>query len=155
MKFFFKMQDGFEYEVDELDYNNLCGRIANGRSQGYYKVRGTINTDMRFAFQYFMTIRKEGKEKPKDMPVRNIDVEKRKPTPVGKVKEVPKGCPHDFNNQEHFEYVVKNFDGKLQYRKRCLECGKVSSLIKPKEVENAMLAIDKTLTDVLDVTPTS
>ena len=155
MKYYFKMQDGSEFEVDELDYNNLCGRIATGRSQGYYKVRGSINTDMRFAFQYFMTIRKEGKEPPKDKMVRNIDINKRKPTPVGKLPVELKGCPHDFNKAEDFEYVVKNFDGKLQYRKRCLECGKVSSLVKPKEVENAMKAIDKTLADVLDVTSTS
>ena len=107
---------------------------------------------MRFAFQYFMTIESKGEPEPKDEQVRNIDIEKHKPKPVGKVAEKPKGCPHDWQNSEHFEYVKKNFDGKLQYRKRCLECGKVSSLIKPREVELALEAIDKTLADVIDIT---
>ena len=150
--FHFKMQDGSEYEVDELDYNNLCGRISNGRYNGYYTVRGKINTGMRFAFQYFMIVKATGDPEKKDEPVRNIDVNKHKPQPVGKVEEKPKGCPHDWNNTEHWEYVKKNINGKLQYRKRCLECGKVSSLIKPREVEVAMEAEDKTLDDVIDNT---
>ena len=150
--FYFKMQDGSRYEVDELDYNNLCGRISNGRYNGYYTIRGKINNGMRFAFQYFMTIEAEGDAPAKDESVRNINIEKRKPQPVGKVEEKPKGCPHDWNNSEHFEYVVKNINGKLQYRKRCINCKKVSSLIKPREVELAMEAIDKTLENVTDIT---
>ena len=110
---------------------------------------------MRFAFQYFMTLRVEGTAPPKDEPVRNIDVNKRKPAEVGKVKEEPKGCPHDWNNPEHYEYVKKNINGKLQYRKRCLNCSKVSSLIKPREVEIAMEKIEKNLDAVLDITPAS
>ncbi len=151
-KFFFKMQDGSKYEIDELDYNKLCGRIVSGRTNGYYIMRGTINADMKFAFQYFMTIEVEGEAKAKDEPVRNIDIEKYKPQPVGKVKEVLKGCNHDWNKPEDWEYVKKNCSGKMQYRKRCVKCSKVSSLIKPREIELAMEAIDKTLNDVLDVT---
>jgi len=150
-RFYFKMQDGSRYEMDELDYNNLCGRISNGRYNGYYTIRGKINTDMRFAFQYFMTIEAEGTPVPKDEPVRNIDIEKHKPQPVGKDEEKSKECTHDWNKPEDWEYVTKNFNGKMQYRKRCLACGKVSSLIKPREVELAMEAIDKTLNDVLDI----
>ena len=151
-RFYFKMQDGSKYEVDELDYNNLCGRISNGRYNGYYTIRGQINTGMRFAFQYFMTIEAEGTPAPKDKSVRNIDIEKHKPKPVGEVEEKPKGCPHDWNNPEHWEYVKKNINGKLQYRKRCLNCSKVSSLIKPREVELVMKEVEKTLADVIDIT---
>ena len=152
-RFYFKMQDGSKYEIDELDYNTLCGRIANGRYNGYYQVRGKINVGMRFAFKYFMTINAEGTPPPKDdlQPDRNINIEKRKPQPVGKTEEKPKGCPHDWNKPEDWEYTKKNFDGKMQYRKRCLECGKVSPLIKPKEVELVMKLVDKTLDNVIDI----
>jgi len=151
-RFYFKMQDGSRYEVDELDYNTLCGRIANGRYTGYYQIRGIINAGMKFAFKYFMTIEAEGSPKVKDEPVRNVDIEKHKPQPVGKVEEKPKSCPHDWNNPDHWEYVKKNFGGKMQYRKRCLSCKKVSSLIKPREIELVMKVIDKTLDDVIDIT---
>ena len=151
MKFFYKLHDGSRTEVDELDYNNICGRINTGRFNGFYLHRGKINPDTKFAFKYFMCIETEGLPKAKDELVRNIDIEKHKPQPVGKVEEKPKGCPHDWNNPEDWEFVKKNFNGRIQYRKRCLECRKVSSLIKPKEVELAMESVDKTLNDVLDM----
>ena len=149
-RFYFKMQDGSRYEVDELDYNTLCGRITSGRSNGYYTIRGTINAGMRFAFQYFMILETEGSPKAKDEPVRNIDIEKHKPQPVGKVEKKSKGCGHDWNKPEDWEYVKKNFNGRVQYRKQCLKCENVSSLIKPREVKSAMELVGKTLNDILD-----
>ena len=151
MKYFFKLHDGTRYEIDELDYNNLTHRIATGRVMGFYAMRGKINAGMRFQFKYFMSLETEGKPKPKDEIVRNIDVNKRA-LKVVEPKEPPKDpnkCDHNWHNPEHYEYVVMNVSGKSQYRKRCLRCKAVSSLVKPKEVENAMKEIGKTLDDVI------
>jgi len=152
MKYFYRLHDGSRYEVDKLDYNNICGRISNGRYNGYYLHRGKINPNMKFAFKYFMNIETEGIER-KDEIVRNIDVDKRKPPEVGKPKKIVKGCQHDWNDdQETWQYIQTNIDGRIQYRKECLSCKKVSMLVKPKEVESVMQSVGKTISDVTDRT---
>jgi len=148
MKYFIKLHDGSKYEVDELDYNTINGRIATGRYNGYYQMRGKINTGMQFSFKYFLTIEQEGTPRPKDEIVRNIDISKRKPPEVGKPVKLPKGCPHDWANPETYKYVVENVNGRFQYRKQCPLCNKVSSLVKPKEVEAVKKSQGKTLEDV-------
>ena len=134
LKFFYRLHDGSKFEVDELDYNNICGRISTGRFNGYYLHRGKINPNMKFAFKYFMSISTEGTPKPKDEIVRKIDINKRKPPEVGKPKKVIKGCPHDWNKPETYRYIQENIGGRIQYRKECLKCKKVSQLVDRKSV---------------------
>ena len=152
LKYFYRLHDGSKTEVDELDYNNICGRINTGRYNGFYLHRGIINPDKKFAFKYFMCIETEGTPPPKDQIVRKIDIDKRKPGEVGKPKEIIKGCPHDWNKPETWQYIQTNVNGRIQYRKECLTCKKVSSLVKPKEVKNAMEQDGKTIADVIDRT---
>jgi len=80
-------------------------------------------------------------------------VDKRKPPEVGKPKKIVKGCQHDWNDdQETWQYIQTNIDGRIQYRKECLSCKKVSMLVKPKEVESVMQSVGKTISDVTDRT---
>jgi len=152
MKYFIRLNDGTKYEIDELDYNTINGRINTGRYNGFYQMRGEINQGMQFNFKYFMTVEAKGDPKPKDKNVRNIDIAKHKPPEVGKPVKPIVGCQHDWNAPDTWEYIVKNIHGKLQYRKRCvLGCGKVSPLIKPKEVKVVMETNGKTLDDVKQV----
>ena len=148
MKYYVKLHNGDKYEIDKLDYNHVKHRIVSGRTNGFYVVRGETNKDLSFAFQYFMTLETEGKERPKDKTVRDIDPEKFAPPLVGKPKVIPKGCQHDWNNLNDWEYVFKNIGGKIQYRKMCKSCQKTSMLVKPKEVENFMETRGLTMDDV-------
>ncbi len=148
MKYFVKLHTGEEYEIDKLDYNHIKHRINTGRTNGFYAMRGTQNPNLKFSFKYFMCLNTTGTPKPKDEIVRKIDPEKFAPTPVGKPLAQPKGCGHDWQNPDDWEYVQKNVNGKLQYRKQCYKCKKVSPLLKPQEVKNEMEALGKTLEDV-------
>ena len=147
-KYFIKLHDGSKYEIDLLDFNHIKHRINTGRTKGFYVMRGELSKGMSFAFQYFMSLEVEGKEPPKDKQVRNIDPEKFAPPAVGKVPKKRSGCQHDWNDDKTWEYVQKNVHGKIQYRKQCPSCKKVSSLIKPQQVKNYMAGMNKTLDDV-------
>lgn len=155
LKYFIKLHDGSKYEIDKLDYNHIMHRINTGRTKGFYSMRGEKNPDLSFAFPYFMTLETEGDQPPADKPVRNIDPEKFTPPAVGKVPKKRTACPHDWNVDGTWEYVQKNINGKIQYRKQCPTCKKQSSLIKPQQVKNYMESMNKTLDDVkVNTTPT-
>lgn len=151
MKYFIKLHDGTKFEIDALDYNVINHRIATGRYNGYYKIRGGINDGMQFSFKYFMSIHTEGTPPLKDEPVRNLDIDKFKLPEVGKPAEAPKGCPHDWTDPGTYSYIVKNVNGKMQYRKQCPLCKKVSPLVKPREVKVVMEADGRTLEDVKQI----
>ena len=148
MKYFITLFTGQEYEVSEMDYHNIEHRIGSGRTNGFYNMRGDINPSLKFAFKYFMSIEKRGREKPKNIPVRNLDPKKFEAPKVGKPEKISKKCPHDWNNPDDFEYVKKTVNGKVQHRKECKECKGLSPLIKPREAELAMEAINKTIDDI-------
>ena len=152
LKYFVKLHDGSKYEVDKLDFNHITHRISTGRTNGFYIMRGTKNANLSFAFKYFMTLETTGEDKPKDKSVRNINTEKLAPVLVGKPAISSTGCTHDWNNEDDWIYVHKNFGGKIQYRKQCKTCGKVSSLIKPQQVKLYMEHNGQTLDEVKENT---
>jgi len=147
VKYYIKLHNGETYEIDELDYNHIKYRITNGRTNGFYKMRGKINPDLNFAFKYFMSIETDRYKNESNK--NDIDVKKMKPPKIGKPKTKKPKCDHNWNDPDTWIYVKENVDGKIQYRKQCTKiCKGVSQLIKPKEVENIMKESGKTLNDI-------
>lgn len=152
-KYILKLHNGDKYEVDLIDYNHIMHRINTGRTKGFYTIRGEKSANLSFSFQYFMSIEPEGEAPKKDKVVRKIDPEKFAPPAVGKAIPMKRsGCGHDWNDDKTYEYVQKNIHGKIQYRKQCTTCKKVSSLVKPQQVKNYMAGLNKTLDDVKENT---
>jgi hypothetical protein len=154
-KFFVELSSGSKFAISERDYNNIHDRIVSGRTNGWYVQRDHDFTEgdrygWKISFKDIATIYATGPERG-DKVIRKpeaIDVDKRKPKEPGKLPEKPKKCGHDWNKPDDYDYVTTIHDGRNRYWKMCKECGNKSTLIKKREVENAMEAIDKTIDDV-------
>lgn len=150
-KFFVQMTSGDKFEISELDYNNLQARIQTGRTNGWYIQRGESMGERKGWQLNFSDISGiwSDNDKREDKPVRNIDVEKRKPQPVGK-KEEPKDdkCKHNWLDNTTWEHVTNIVGGVNRYYKQCKECGAKSPLVKKREVELAQKAKGLTIDDV-------
>ena len=149
-EFFVETTSGTIFKISELDFNNINGRISRGQTNAWYTQRGeTVGDRANWSLQFkYISAVYANKEKPMDKPVRDLDIEKRLPPKVGKVEEAPKGCSHDWNKPETYEFVTQIVNGLNRYHKMCKECGAKSNLIKTREVELAMEAEGKTLDDV-------
>jgi len=152
-KFYIETTTGRKFEISELDFNNLQGRVDKGATLGWYMQRGpTLGDVAEWRIQLKdIALFYADKDEAKDEPVRNIDVNKRKPAKVGakdKKKEEPVKCNHDFSNPSHFEYVTQIVSGVNRYYKQCNECNAKSTLIKKREVELAMEAAGNSIDDV-------
>lgn len=149
-KYFVELSNGTTIEIDELDFNNIQQRIATGRTNGWYSQRGeAMGKQHQWSFQFkWLSNLWADKDEKKDVPIRNIDVDKRKPPEVGKVEEPVEGCDHDWNDPSRYEYVTQIVGGVNRYYKQCNDCGAKSILIKKREVELSMEADGKTINDV-------
>ena len=151
-KFYVMLQTGNKFQISELDFNNLEGRLRRGQVKGFYYQRGE-NCDPAYnnwavQIEHIAMFYADQPER-KNEPVRNLDLEKHKNKPVGKPapKEVP-DCDHNWSNPDHFEYVTQVVNGVNRYYKMCNKCGAKSTLIKKREVEVAMEASGGSINDV-------
>ena len=149
-QFFVELSNGTIIEIDELDFNNIRGRIGKGSTMGWYVQRGESmgkQKDWMFQFKYLTNI--WASHDPRvDKPIRNLDVNKRKMPEVGKLPEEPKDCDHDWNNENDWQYVTQIVGGVNRYYKQCNKCNAKSTLIKKREVELAMEQREMSLNDV-------
>jgi hypothetical protein len=150
-KFFIQLSSGDKFEISELDYNNVTGRVALGKTNGWYTQRGesmkNSRNDWQIAFKDVAAVFTNRPEM-KDRVIKKeeaIDIDKRKPPEVGKIKEKDPGCPHDWNDTTHWSYVTQIVGGVNRYHKQCISCGAKSTLIKKREVELAQEKIGETL----------
>ena len=149
-KFFVKLSSGDKFQISELDFIHLDSRRAQGRTNGFYKQRGESFDRHNWTIQFkdLVTWWADSPEK-KNIEIRNIDIQKRKPPKVGKLpKEEPKKNCHDWNKPETWTHVTTIVSGINRYFKQCNECGKKSKLIKKREVEVAQEAKGATIDDV-------
>lgn len=153
-KFYVELSSGSTFEISELDFNVIDGRIRNGKTNGWYVQRDEnfLKGDRhgwKISFKDIATVY-SGAPENKDRTLRDnvIDLEKHKSKPVGKKPEKPKGCGHDWNNPEDYTFITKIHDGRNRYYKHCAECGGKSQLIKKREVELAMENDGLTINDV-------
>ena len=151
-KFYLQLKSGETFEISELDYNNVQSRIFLGKTNGYYKQRDALPNSPRFEWQQqFSDISSVYADKPenKDVTVKPVDIEKRKPREVGETTKVKdKKCPHDWDNPQDWNHVTTIVGGVNRYFKQCAACGNKSTLIKKREVEIAQEKIGQTINDV-------
>jgi hypothetical protein len=156
-KFYIQLTDGTTFEIGELDFNNIDGRIRKGSVAGWYRQRDLdfdegAKHDWKLNFKDIALVYSD-KPEIKDRVIRGpekIDINKRKSKTVG-ADDPPKpkkGCAHDWNNPEHWEYVSCFVGGVQRYHKQCHECGGRSTLIKKREVEVNMEKRGQKLDDV-------
>ena len=151
-QYFIETGNGNIFEISELDFNNIQGRIARGQTKGWYSQRGdNIGDRCQWRIQ-FDEIASTWSNKPKreDRPVRNLDVQKHVPPQVKKPEE-PEDltkCPHNWNVEEDYEFVTTIVNGLNRYYKMCKKCGGKSQLVKKREVELAMEKNGLTINDV-------
>jgi hypothetical protein len=151
-KFYLQLKSGEQFEISELDFNNVQSRIFLGKTKGYYKQRQALPDSPRQDWQQaFDDISSVFANKPenKDVTVKPVDIEKRKPRPVGETPEVKDvKCPHNWDNPQDWNHVTTIVGGVNRYFKQCATCGKKSTLIKKREVEIAQEKIGQTINDV-------
>jgi hypothetical protein len=152
-KFYLQLKSGETFEISELDYNHIQNRIFLGKINGYYKQREALPTSPRFEWQQqFSDISSVYCNKPenKDVTVKPVDIEKRKPRPVGDEKPEAKKekCPHNWDDPTHWNHVTTIVGGVNRYYKQCISCNGKSQLIKKREVEIAQEKIGQTINDV-------
>jgi hypothetical protein len=153
-KFFIQLSSGDKFEISELDYNNVQGRIVTGRSNGWYVQRGeSIGARHNWAIQFkdVSGIWSDQDKRERVKMVRDIDIEKRLPPEVGQLEEVKDGDCHDWNNPDTWEFKKQSVNGADRYFKVCKTCGAKSVIIKKREVEVFMTAQDKTLNDIVNI----
>jgi len=152
-KFFVETTTSKVFEISELDFNNLKGRISRGTTKGWYMQRGeTVGdiADWRIQIKDIAMFFSD-KDEPKNEPVRDIDVEKRVPPEVGAKDPKPepdKTCVHNWQDPSQFTYVTQIVNGVNRYFKQCNKCNGKSTLIKKREVEVAMKASGESINDV-------
>lgn len=150
--FWIILSSGDKFEVSELDFNHLKGRVSRGQTNGWYMQRGPAMGDRhewQIQFKYLAGFWADQEAiVAEDTPVKPVDIEKRLPPKVGKKEEPSPKCNHDWNNIGTYEFVAQNVNGVNRYYKRCTKCETKSTLIKTREVELAMQANGKTLDDV-------
>jgi hypothetical protein len=151
-KFYIQLSSGDKFEISELDFNNVKGRVASGKTNGWYTQRGETCNNSRHDWQIsFKDIASVFSNKPelKDRTIKNpesIDINKRKPEEVGKPEEKKDDkCSHDWNKPSDWTYVTQVVGGVNRYYKQCISCNAKSTLIKKREVELAQEAIGETL----------
>jgi hypothetical protein len=152
-KFYIESTTGQKFEISELDFNNLKGRVNRGQTNGWYMQRGDTMGDVadwRIQVKDIAMFYAD-KDAPKKEPARNVDVNKRTPVEPGdkdeKVVQEPK-CVHNWLDPDCYEYVTQIVSGINRYYKQCNECGAKSQLIKKREVEIAMEAKGLSINDV-------
>jgi hypothetical protein len=152
-KFYVQLSSGEQFEVSELDFNNIQSRIVHGKTNGWYSQRGESmvgsRVDYKMAFKDVAIVYADGEER-KDKTIKDpdsIDLDKRKPKEVGKVKakKPTNKCPHNWNNSDDWIHVTTIVNGSNRYFKQCVHCGAKSQLIKKREVEVAQEKIGETL----------
>jgi len=154
-KYYLQVSSGEKWGISEVDYNNIHARIQTGRTNGWYIQRGPAvdasRNDWAVAFKDVASVWADGPER-KDKVIRDdvIDVNKRKPQPVGKPepKKTP-ACSHDWNDPTTWNHVTTIVNGNNRYFKQCaLGCGQRSPLVKKREVELAQEAKGETIDTV-------
>ena len=150
-KFFVQLSSGDKFEISELDYNNIDGRVARGASNGWYFQRGLAmgeRHEYRFQFKDLAGFWADS-DAPNVKKTANIDIDKRVPPEVGKPEsEKAENCPHNWNDPDSFIYVTQMVNGLNRYYKQCVKCGAKSQLIKKREVELVMESKGLSLNDV-------
>ena len=153
-KFFIQLSAGTSFEISELDFNNIDGRIRQGKTNGWYVQRDENflagdRHGWKVSFQDIASVFSDAPER-KDRTIRTdvMDLNKHKSQPVGKIETPVKGCDHNWNNPEDYEYITTIHDGRNRYWKQCNKCGNKSTLIKKREVEIAMEKGGQTIDDV-------
>lgn len=154
-KFFIKLSSGDQFEISELDFNNIKGRVSSGRSNGWYHQRGEsigAKHDWSIQFKDVASFWSDSDKRVKVKKIRDIDVEKRLPPEVGANDPEPEPkCQHDWNNPETYEFKSQTVSGIDRYYKVCRKCGAKSTIVKKREVELAMQKENKTLDDIMSI----
>jgi hypothetical protein len=150
-KFFIVLSSGEQFRISELDFNHLENRQATGRTNGFYKQRGESfdRHQWTIAFKDIATWYSDAPERKNTRPPEVIDIEKRKPKPVGKPPAKKKEtCDHDWNDSSTWTHVTNIVGGVNRYYKQCNKCGSKSPLVKKREVELAQEAKGLTIDEV-------
>lgn len=156
-KFYLQLGSGEKFEISEIDFNNIDGRIGRGATSGWYAQRGILEGaskhGWKVAFKDVAAVWASAPEN-KDRTIRKdgvIDINKRKMPEVGKI-EKPKDTKckfHNWDDSTTWHHITNIVGGMNRYYKMCPECKAKSTLIKKREVELAQLAIGETLDTVL------
>ena len=153
-KYFLQMTSGIEFEISELDFNNLSGRQARGQTNGWYSQRGeSMGTRHQWVVQFKDVASFWSDEDAKEIKEpRDLDEGKRLPPKVGK-PDVPKEevivcTEHNWNDPSTYTYVSQSVNGMNRYYKQCPSCLSKSQIVKRREAELFMENIGKTIDDI-------